>query len=279
MAELTIEITPHCILNCIHCSHDKTSEEKVDHTGFENGEVERVIQEYDQFETVRFSGGEPFTENRLAEYAEYAKRRSKKVHIVTSGVCGYRYGEPGDSLELTPLTQRILLPLKGLVNNISFSLYGAERIHDTITRTPGSFKCLDKSVKEVISLGIPFSFTSVALRTAIPGIEDVIRYVAIKKRVSGTNPRVHYLRFIKQGNGEESLRQALTPEEIIEFRERASFFAKRYEVDVSFGCSLKEEGCNQGVGKAAVSSSGEYFPCSALKFGGKTEAFGCRERW
>jgi MoaA/NifB/PqqE/SkfB family radical SAM enzyme len=277
MKELTIEINRDCCLQCVHCSHNRKKEAEIDHPFFDEGEVIAMLDEFPQFDSIRFSGGEPFKDHRLVEYVREARARGKRISIVSSGVYGDKLGVEG--IELLDIPQEILDELRGKVDLINFSIYGGEKTHDAVTRTPGSFNCLERSVNKVIRTGIPFSFVSVALKTSARGVEDAVKYVAIKKRISGTDPKLGYLRFIKQGAGAESLREALSGEELGEFRERSSLLGRKYDVQVDFGCSLREEGCSQGIGKAVVNALGEYANCSALKGGGKPEAFGCRERW
>lgn len=259
MAELTIEASPSCDLNCIHCSHDKEYESGVDYPGLEIEEILECVDKHPEFDKIRISGGEPFRYAPLVELVAELNRRGKTIEILTSGVSRVIDNVP------QPLPEQTLSEL-GEVSNMAFSIYGNREVHETVTRVVDSYDCMNSSIDRVRKREIPFSFNFVAMRSSIPGLELAIQYAGLKKaqaRMDRIDFRV--LRFIKQGEGRVNDSQALSEEEIKGVIQRATSYGNRYGAEVRYGCSLLGKGCSAGTGKAVLTSDGKYIPCSALK--------------
>ncbi len=277
MKELTIELTGICALDCIHCSHDRNEEAEIDHPGFEDGEIDDILDSHSGFEKVRISGGEPFNDAILWTILEEAKQRKLFTEILTSGV--YSLDE---ARRPQPIPEQLIARCPGLADTIGFSIYGSRETHDFVTQTPGAFNALDKSVTSARKYRIPFSFNFVALRSSVPGLEEALTYAGYQSHMMGHNVPFRILRFIKQGDGADHYQQALSQSAVEELRERVPYLEKKYGLEISLGCSFAEKGCRAGCGKKVVSANGGYFDCSALKWHEgevKPGSFPCRERW
>ena len=173
----------------------------------------------------------------------------------------------------------VIKKLKPNVDKIIFSIYGIGSNHNKICRTK-AFNSLEKSVLSVIKEKIPFSFQTVAMVDCINNIEEMVGYIGeIKSSLNYCNPNLHVLRFIKQGNGEINKDQAISKNKIDNFMKLCNDLSEKYGVDISFGCSLREEDCVQDSEKAAITAYGEKITCSALKYGSKQKKFACKDRW
>jgi len=264
MKHLTIEITDKCSLNCLHCSTNSNNNGRV---FLELDEIDEILDEFNNFEKVRLSGGEPFEHPYLVEIVKKIKDKNKIIEILSSGVSNQQ-----------ELSKEILISLKDFVNRIVFSIYGDEDIHNKIC-SHNSYKILNKSVESTIEERIPFSFQTVVMKMNKNEIKNIVGYISrLKNRVDFCNPKLHILRFIKQGRGKENQQFAISGNDIKELIKRSREIPQK-DIKITFGCSFKEEGCIQGTGKAAVTIQREKITCSALKYSSKQKIFACKERW
>ena len=284
MKELTIEVTNNCANKCIHCSSCALFECDLQGLDEERGkseqifkltkpEIIKILDENPGFDKVRFSGGEPFMHPILLELLKEAKRRGKYVEVLTSGNF-YNRSEP---LALIS-TARIFL------DKIGISLYGGRKIHDTITRTEGSFDCLDETINRILAERIYFAFNFTAMSKNKDFLEEAFIYAQSKKS-NYCNPGINFSRLINQGfaSGERSL--FLSEEQIDEIVVLSQKFSKQYDVPISFGCSFAKTSCCAGSGKRVFTYERKYFDCSSLKDANKDPSnlflykFLCQERW
>ena len=277
MKELTIELSGHCNLDCIHCSHDRENEEQIDHPDFEKDELRKILDSYPDFEKIRISGGEPFHNSLLFFTASEAKKRKKYVEVLSSGV--YERTPEGN---LFSIPENLLKNSRGLIDKIGFSLYGSEEIHEGITQIKGSFKCLDGSVESARKYQIPFAFNFVALRDNVKGLEDALNYARYQYLMGAKGVSLRLIRLICQGSGASNSEQKLSNQKIKKIIDRVPYLEIKYGIPIYPGCSFSEKGCRAGDEKAVVTSDGQYLACSALKgYSGevKPRSFPCRDRW
>lgn len=277
MKELTIELSGICNLDCIHCSHDREKDESIDYPELDKKELRDILDSYSDFEKIRISGGEPFHDSRLFFLAQEAKKRKKYVEVLSSGV--YERTPEGN---LFSIPENLLKNSLGLIDKISFSLYGSEEVHDSITQIDGSFKCLDGSVKLSRKYEIPFAFNFVALRDSIEGLEGALDYARYQSSLGAKDVSLRIIRFICQGSGASNPEQKLSSKEIKKIIDRVPYLENRYKVPIFPGCSFAEKDCRAGDEKAVVTSDGQYLSCSALKgYKGevKPRSFPCKDRW
>lgn len=125
-AYVTYIVTWICNAKCIMCdSWKKPSPEDLTLE-----EVDRVFAQLKPIDAVRFSGGEPWVRQDLAELIDIVDRRvsPKVIHITSNGY----------------LTGRILDGIRKLRNprkiHIKISIDGLEETHDRVRATPGGWK-------------------------------------------------------------------------------------------------------------------------------------------
>jgi MoaA/NifB/PqqE/SkfB family radical SAM enzyme len=263
---LTIEITDSCSLYCIHCSAEAWAGSDI---FLEPSQFQKYLRENPEYKQIRLSGGEPFHSPYLEDIAKIAKDERKRVVLMTSGICHDKELETGRLKRLKPFTDLMV-----------FSIYGSKNTHDGICEYDGAFDLMSKSIAEVASLKIPFSFQTVALKANKDHPWRLFKEIAkFKERRNYCSPGLFVMRFIKQGRGLSYPDQALTRAELDEVVRNYSRLAKRWGVPTAFGCSLLEKNCEQGSGKMAIAHSGEKVACSALKYCGSESEFACKERW
>ena len=263
MKDLTIEVTNHCSLNCVHCSSSANSEGNI----FMSTEyLRKILEEFGDFEHVRLSGGEPFEHINIERLCEQVKSANRELELLSSGVC-YKSHIPKSLLRLC----------KKNIDNVVFSLYGRKEIHDNVCRAD-AYDHLTKSVALASDEGVPFSFHTIALRQNAAEIEDVFQYIAAVNPL-GEKPKLRIMRLIKQGRAEENENLALSKRELQGFVEHTKQLSEKYGIPTTYSGSLLEEGCTCGSDKAVVTVYGERIGCSALKFGTRSGHFACRQRW
>jgi MoaA/NifB/PqqE/SkfB family radical SAM enzyme len=264
MKDLTIEITDRCSLNCLHCSTNASPKGAI---FLREKQLLKYLQDFSDFDHIRFSGGEPFEHLLIEELAKKVKQKNKELEILTSGVF-YESSIPNS----------LLKDIKSYLDRMIFSIYGPEKIHNKITRH-NSFSLLGESVDRAIKQKIPIYFQTVAMKSNQQEIENIIKYIHNKKpKTDYCNLGLHILRFIKQGRATQS-DEALKRQKLDNLILDAAELSEKYNLKVSFGCSLKEENCVQGNGKAVITAQGEKTTCSALKYGSKQEPYACKDRW
>ena len=118
MKELTLEITNRCSLNCIQCSSEADSEGEI---FFKLDKIEKILEKYNEFDTIRLSGGEPFEHPKIDKICELIKNLNKKVVILSSGV-----------FYDAPLPKGFLKKIGCHIDEIVFSYHGREKIHEEI---------------------------------------------------------------------------------------------------------------------------------------------------
>ncbi len=124
---LQLIINKHCNNNCIFCV-DSLHKKKIP---VSSGQRLQALlgQGRKMTDTVLFTGPEPTANRALIDYIRFSKKKGyRKIRLVTNGRLFF-YSEYLEGL------------LKAGLNEISISLHSANaKIHDALTRTPGSFE-------------------------------------------------------------------------------------------------------------------------------------------
>jgi len=126
-----------CNNNCIVCSLKDRQEFYSDRT------TEEIMKDMDAgiekgFGAVEFTGGEPTIRKDIIDLVAYAKKIGFKIIAVSTN---------GRMLSYAPFAEKII---DAGLNKVSFSLLGYnEKIHNSISRTPGSFKEIISGIRNV----------------------------------------------------------------------------------------------------------------------------------
>lgn len=164
-----IDVTYRCNNNCVHCwlqlpdtKHHKQKELPFD----------RIIEIVDEARNLgcrqwNISGGEPMLRDDFPELFEYITSRASTYSLNTNG---------------TLITPKIaaLMKRKGVK---LISIYGAsEKVHDRITRTPGSFKAMQQGISYLKEQGARFVFQIVPMKDNFHQMEQMKEF-AIRHNV------------------------------------------------------------------------------------------------
>lgn len=265
MKELTIEMLANCSWNCVQCSAYDEKRFWEEYLMMPRDFIS-ALDEFNDCDKVRLSGGEPFMHPALVWFLRQIKKRGKATEILTSG----SYWEK-------PLPEKTVGRCRGLADNLAFSLHDVGRDYNMICRMPFGFWILDKSIDTVMSKKISFSFTMAAMKSNKNHLERIVQYAVSKsKHQDYCKPKLVVFRYIKQGSGKDRPDLALDQKELDGLAREGKLLSEKYHFPVVFGCSITGDKCIAGSGKAVISAYGERTICSALKYGAPQIKFGCR---
>lgn len=130
----TMGITEICNNNCIFCMEQRKRTAQT----YKLEELKKVANE---FESVDFSHGEPTTSPELEKYIALAKAAGfKEIGITTNG---RMFSIPGYAEKL----------VRAGMTKFNLSIHGHNaRIHDALTRTPGSFEQSIKGLENISNI-------------------------------------------------------------------------------------------------------------------------------
>ena len=120
-----------------------------------------------KFERVEFTGGEPTIRKDLLELVNEAKKLGyREIALSTNGRA------------LSSLQYLKSLKKNGL-NRVTITLYSSNsRVHDSITRVPGSFEQTVQGIKNALSLGITTSVNMVVFSKTVNGLKQTGNFLA-----------------------------------------------------------------------------------------------------
>jgi radical SAM protein with 4Fe4S-binding SPASM domain len=160
------ELTYRCNEQCIHCycvvEHGKEREARANELSYD--EVVRVLDDLAGLGGLylTLSGGEVLVRPDFFDIAEHARRAGFVLRIFTNG------------LGLTEAKARRIAALDPLT--VELSIFSADpAVHDGITRVPGSFRRLVRSIHLLKAEGIRVYLKSVMMKPNIDGLADLHR--------------------------------------------------------------------------------------------------------
>jgi MoaA/NifB/PqqE/SkfB family radical SAM enzyme len=273
MKELTIEITDRCSLNCLFCS---TQAGKSGEIFVSPKRITEILNEYPEFKRVRLSGGEPFEHPHLEEIVETIFNSGRECQLLS---CGVKQDKD--------IPEKSFTRIAGLVKDIVFSYHGFYTDHERIVKPKTPFhKTLPywdfmmDSVEHAYYSDIPVSFQTVVINQNYGQLESMAKTIAGLKRAMPKFGEWHLLRFVPQGRGSKNKDQEPNNEEtkhLVDLVENWKHVYPYLKISYTHAFDMKE--CDCGSEKAVVTVNGEEIPCSALKYGAKSECkFPCLKR-
>jgi len=271
LSELCVEITGHCLMNCIHCStfHEEGCNTTTKFTP--TNKLKEIIKEFKQLggKIIELSGGEPLLHPQLTDIIKEAKNSGLEVRLYTSGLIQNK------KLEIVAISKKLAEDLlKSGLDKIIFNLQGPNpEIHELVTRTPGSFSKLVESIKNVKALGLWVGTHFVPLRYNWTYLEDVINF-CINNHVD----ELALLRFVPQGRGQLHKKQIQL--DAYEFNKFLKITARLYEkykdkLSIRIGCPLgfvsiynreiEHKTCKAGRSTCYIDFKGNVLPCPGFK--------------
>lgn len=257
--ELFIEITNHCLQNCIHCSSNATSSQ------YEEIPIEKLKQVVLEtvelgLKSVVLSGGEPFLYPNLDILVDFLRDSQLSYSLYT---CGVTRDVGGTRPLLIDDFERVN---SNYLSKIIFSLHaGCPETQAKISCFSDSFAYVLQSIRAAKSLGIDVEIHVVPMSVNFSELRQVLE-IANDLGVS----RVSFLRFVLQGRGTEKLR--LNKDQFFALQEMYNAYKDGYKnVKVRFGtpfnCITYHGGrCTAGLNKLLLNAYGEILPCEAFKY-------------
>ncbi len=225
---LFVELTSRCNESCRHCYAESSPERK---ETLDPGIIPGVLEDAAQlkFETIQFTGGDPLIAPALLPAVEKALALNfPYIEIYTNGLA--LEGQLWRALESYPLSY-------------AFSFYAAEpELHDRITRTPGSHKRTLAAIRKVLNAGKVARVGIVAMAANRHCIKET---VALMRDTGFDEGSIHICE--EKGVGRGEIAADLSSKEWPDSNGRG----------VEYGGGTEEA----YFGKAAVSPTGDVFPC------------------
>lgn len=159
LKNINIEITSKCNFHCKHCGNNSGIINKKKLTKFEI--LSLIHQMYDLgVERLGITGGEPFCDENLFSYLEYASKRIPTISIATNGYL---------------INEEKANDLKKLgVNKFVVSIDGTEEFHDSFRRTPNAFKKALDTIKILSDRNMEIKVRSVLTKENTQNILDLM---------------------------------------------------------------------------------------------------------
>lgn len=166
---LHISIGAICNNNCIFCMEEDRDARYVNNSAMTPDRVRWVLEQHRGAEEVCFTSGEPTTRPELPQFISWAKELGyQRISMMTNG---RRSGH---------LPYAAALAKRGL-NRFYVSIHGHEqRLHEGLTRTPGSFEQTVAGLDSVARLkrfGVDLHTSTVVTKRNLPHMTEIYRFL------------------------------------------------------------------------------------------------------
>lgn len=173
------DLTFRCNFHCIHCylpesdrypsSRYKQELKERNRAELNKEEVFNVLDQLAQCGTLflNFSGGEIFLRRDILDIIEYARKKKFSVSLMTTGTIGFN--------------EKIVDRLTSIgIQVVDISLYGTEpEIHDTVTKTSGSFHKTIKAIELLRKKGIKLRLKCPLMKVNMRAFKSVISWAEV----------------------------------------------------------------------------------------------------
>ncbi|MFH1783021.1 MAG: radical SAM protein [Candidatus Omnitrophota bacterium] len=142
--EASIDLTYRCNNNCRHCWNRIPGNSKKEKEELSLEEIKNIASEARSLGTRKWliSGGEPMLRQDFIDIFDYLTSHSKSFHLNTNGTL------------ITPKIAKVFKKRRGA---IMVALYGGDKkVHDHITRNPGSFEQALRGFRYLKEEGVRF---------------------------------------------------------------------------------------------------------------------------
>jgi radical SAM protein with 4Fe4S-binding SPASM domain len=238
------EVTTGCSLACRHCYHPshQPADGEMDTAG-----AARLLEELarEGFLLLLVTGGEPFTRPDIWELLEQASGHEFAVRVLTSG-SGLERDDVGRLAELSPLS-------------VDLSLYGGRRVHDEITRVPGSFQGTCRTGRLLTQNGVRVTVKMPLMRG------NLGEYRAVKQIADswGADLVTDAAIFCRLDGSRAPLEMQASEDQLIDFLVRRAQEAGPYRPASNIhGADAGAPMCSAGRSSIYVTSSGRVRPCA-----------------
>jgi cyclic pyranopterin phosphate synthase len=158
-----------CNNNCVFCMEEDRDARYVTNSATDDDKVRWILAQSPGCEEVCFTSGEPTTNPRLAQWVSWARQAGvRRVSVMTNG----------RALSYPQYARK--LAAAGM-NRFYVSIHGhTEKLHEGLTRTPGSFAQTVAGLDVITSLkrhGIELHTSTVITRRNLPHLGEIYRFL------------------------------------------------------------------------------------------------------
>lgn len=245
-----VEVTEACNEDCIHCYRPEPKKEYWTVDRFEKACAELASMGSLQLD---FTGGEPFLKKNFIEFLKIADRYGFIVSILTNATL---IGD--DELD-------VLKAIK--LRSIYVSVYSADaKVHDQITRLPGSFQKTVGAIRRLKSNGLPVFINSPIMdanRDSPEGIKSFADSLGVDVKFS-------YKITDSYENGKSTKElNIFSKEELSRMinNPNVRLYADIIDNRASGGAQARDRvrSCDTGFRSITISPEGDILPCTALR--------------
>jgi cyclic pyranopterin phosphate synthase len=156
---------PVCNNNCIFCMEEDREGRIVTNSATTDETVQWILREKKGAEEICFTSGEPTVNPRLGEWVRWSRQAGfPKVSMMTNG----------RRLSYANYTRALV---KAGMNRFYVSIHGHDaKLHEGLTRTPGSYEQTAQGIREVAALkryGVELHTSTVITKRNLPHLEDI----------------------------------------------------------------------------------------------------------
>lgn len=232
-----IEITETCNLRCIHCYEGNQHIGRADVLALEDWI--NVIDQLEKLKTKRLIiiGGEPCCNSMVSDVVSYSAKKDMDVTLFTNG---------------TLIDERLFHEIIAKRIKVKMSIYGPNStVHDSVTRTPGSFERLTRSVKRLVEAGISVSAAVIIMKENEQFADETISFC---KSIGIKCSRYDVIREVFGGTQSAHIP---TDKRVLE---KVYFTKPNYKANrKQFINNLNKNSCLYG--KLAIKENGDVIPC------------------
>jgi cyclic pyranopterin phosphate synthase len=162
---------PGCNNNCLFCMEADRDGRDAAVGGQSPNDIRAMIHAYPSTDEILFTSGEPTLNADLLQYVMWARNKGFRViGLITNG---RRLAYPSFLARL----------VEAGINRITVSIHGHEaRLHDGLTRSPGSFQQTDLALKNLSEikrlLPVRVHTSTVITNRNLPSLSDIHRYLS-----------------------------------------------------------------------------------------------------
>ena len=242
-----VEVCYTCNEKCIHCCVDEHK-----NTGLTLKQYEILFDQMVSAGTffVILTGGDPFTRKDFMDIVRAARKRRISVTIFTNG---------------TLVTQKDILEMAVLyVQDVHVSIYSTdEKIHDSITRVPGSFRKSIATIRSIRAAGIKVRIKCPLMRLNADEIDN------LKEMAISLGAKIQFTTIITaKNNGDTSTHNLQMSEQQLLATVNDQAIIGSADPFVHSRDELECIPCDAIFNGGAIDPSGNVYPCNQWRISG-----------
>lgn len=262
--QITIELTNHCLNNCIFCSSFRTG---IGHMCYECLDVDKVIETINDaislgVKLICFSGGEPFLYDHFEKILEYLNRdeyKDIKIIVYTSGIWANKIDLVKNILVYGYNISKIIFDLPSINFKTYNELTGRNMLDSAIF-----------SVTQAIEFAIDTLGKDKVELNCVPNALNIYEIDSIIDFARAIDIPINFLALVYQGRASNPAirnKLKLTNEQFDRLRRELQFYTEQYS-KIRIGTPLKCKGCDCKCNfsrRLTIRPNGDVTFCEAIK--------------